>query len=294
MRLTGLSPATDYRYRFVAQSEGGSSAGEGRSLTTFVAPGEGGGGCPNEAFRTGPSAKLPDCRAYEMVSPVDKEGGNIFATIDAVNRLAQHNQSATSGERFTYTSYRAFADPEASPAESQYIATRDPGSGWSTANISPPRGIGYFPPGGAAKPNPSQFSEYQAFSPDLCSAWLNNNAFTAPPLAPGAVPFNYNLYRRANCGSGAGGYAALGRDWRIGRRAAGHRRDGGIAIFRTKRPPDAGRGERGRRKALLHLADADQIVHPPVAARRRSDRERDAGVTTKPKPKTPATRSNAG
>ena len=30
--------------------------------------------CGNEAVRIGPSAKLPDCRAYEMVSPPDSNG----------------------------------------------------------------------------------------------------------------------------------------------------------------------------------------------------------------------------
>ena len=45
-------------------------------VLTVPVPGGGSGpvGCANEAFRVGASAGIGDCRAYEQVTPVDKEG----------------------------------------------------------------------------------------------------------------------------------------------------------------------------------------------------------------------------
>jgi hypothetical protein len=54
-----------------------------------VAPARAAETCPNEVFRTGPSAKLPDCRAYELVTPRNTDGlepefGNFIGTLDNV------------------------------------------------------------------------------------------------------------------------------------------------------------------------------------------------------------------
>ncbi len=76
--LPGLEAGQTYEFRAVASSTfPGTPVVEAEPQTMTVpaavaasAP----GACPNSALRTGPSANLPDCRAYEQVTPVDKEG----------------------------------------------------------------------------------------------------------------------------------------------------------------------------------------------------------------------------
>lgn len=204
--LEGLQPATTYHYRFVAQSGGGGPVrgiggevgvdGEESSFTTYPAPSPFKTDCPNQQFRTGFSAPLTDCRAYEMVSPMDKNNGDIKSIVDIPSYTTALEQSATDGERFTYSSYRAFGDPQSAPYINQYMATRVPGSGWSTEAINPPHLQAYV----------VHFDNfYKAFSADLCSGWLVTRA--EQPLAPGAIAGDSNLYRRDNCAGG--GYEAL-------------------------------------------------------------------------------------
>ncbi len=227
--LGSLQPATAYRYRFLATSHCKEAepeaictgAGAEHSFTTYPAPAIG-GGCPNEALRGGASAALPDCRAYEMVSPVEKAGGDVLVQED-LRGPAERSQSSTSGDRFTYSSLRAFPGAAGAPFTSQYIAERGAG-GWTNHDISPPRGqtVG-LTSGGRG--------EFELFSADLCNAWLDHYAGTAPPLA-GGEPFGSTLYRRSDCGASAGTYTVIGKDV-LGREPVfqGASAGGGTAIF---------------------------------------------------------------
>jgi hypothetical protein len=227
--LGSLQPATAYRYRFVATSHCEEAepeatctgAGAEHGFTTYPAPAVI-GGCPNEALRGGASAALPDCRAYEMVSPVGKAGGDVLVQED-LNGPAERSQSATSGDRFTYSSLRAFPGAEGAPFSSQYVAERGAG-GWANHNISPPRGqtVGLTSGGGG---------EFEFFSADLCNAWLDHYTGTAPPLA-GGVPFGSTLYRRSDCGASAGNYAMIGKEFLGGQPVLkGASADGEMTIF---------------------------------------------------------------
>jgi hypothetical protein len=76
--LPGLQAGKTYHFRLVATNEKGTGYGADQTLTVPVKPdlsaeGET-AGCPNQQYRVGLSAHLQDCRAYEQVTPVDKEG----------------------------------------------------------------------------------------------------------------------------------------------------------------------------------------------------------------------------
>ena len=147
--LAGLAPNTTYYYRFVARTTFTPGSGEVAEVhgvdgkvgedgaeghfSTYPAPTESSNECLNQAFRIGAGAKLPDCRAYEMVSPVDKNGA------DVSTGRATFGLSSMDGNRATFSSAAAFADPKGSPFSSQYIAERSDGVGWASRSISPPR-----------------------------------------------------------------------------------------------------------------------------------------------------------
>ena len=88
---TGLSPDTPYRFRVVAANEEGTAEAEGE-FRTYLAQ-ETMPPCPNDPVRTGLAALLPDCRAYELVTPpntnartprgIGKPTGVFFTTREA-------------------------------------------------------------------------------------------------------------------------------------------------------------------------------------------------------------------
>jgi hypothetical protein len=196
--LSGLEPATTYRFRFIAQSGGGGpvkGVGPGEAEGTFTTPAEPSSGstaCANQRFRGGPSARLADCRAYEMVSPLDKNNSDIVSLPNISSDPSSVQQSSLDGEKLAYSAYRAFGDAEGAPYASQYIATRG-AAGWQTHSISPPQGLSQFPIGRTGE------SQFRSFTADLCSATLLQ--FSERLLAPGGAVDYPNVYRRQNCGS---------------------------------------------------------------------------------------------
>jgi hypothetical protein len=198
--ISALAPNTTYHYRLVAADPFLTKTSTEHTLRTRPQLPPPHLACPNEAFRAGPSASLPDCRAYELVSPVDKNGGDIKTLISARSYPARLDESSDVGDNFTYSSVASFADPQGAPYTSQYMATRQEGVGWSTQASSPAREAKSIDGGIAAKLD----IQYKAFAADLSSGWLIHD--TNPPLDSCAPAGFINLYRRDNA---SGSYEAL-------------------------------------------------------------------------------------
>jgi hypothetical protein len=141
--LTELEPGTTYHYRLLADSGvGGPVASEATAFEAFQEP-SASTNCPNAATRTAQhSAFLPDCRAYEMVSPPDKNGGDVLLS-------ARRTRVAADGNAYSFASLSGFGDVHMLYAGTDYLSQRstdpEPGnSGWSTHGIAPQQATGTF------------------------------------------------------------------------------------------------------------------------------------------------------
>jgi len=194
-QLTQITPDTTYRYRAVA-----TSAAAPQGVIS-----------PEHAFTTqqvGAVFALPDARGWEMVSPVDKNGGAIQGP--GQNFGGDLLQAAAQGGEVTYSSASSFGQgAQGAPAASQYLGARE-GGGWLTLNVSAPQRSG-------AEPAPSAGVPYRLFSADLSSALLFGGgdclspgegcADPSPPPAGSAAPPSYQDYYLRD--SATGGYTAL-------------------------------------------------------------------------------------
>ncbi len=189
--LEGLKPDTTYHYRAVATNSAGVNEGPDRTFTTYE-PLTIDSSCPNRAYRIGPAATLPDCRAYEMVTPINKNGADIFTRSQIAGYDTSDDQAALNGDKIAYASYKPFGDALGSYYTNEFIASRGEG-GWSSHGISPLHegtvnkfrvDIGSTPP------------RYFAFSPDLSTGLLLDDG--SPPLTANGLQGFYNLYLRDN------------------------------------------------------------------------------------------------
>ena len=196
VHIQGLIPGTTYHYRVIAENAfGGPQAGPEPSLTTTALPVSATDNCPNAAARAAQGAtRLPDCRAYEMVSPPDKRGAEVAYPGRQAEGIGSFEggvaQAATGGNAITFTSNASFADPQANSFINQYIARRGPTS-WVTENITAPQASESYSFLGEGGP-------YKAFASDLSAAFMIAGE---NPALPGTGPYGALYLRNDTAGT---------------------------------------------------------------------------------------------
>jgi hypothetical protein len=186
-RPTGaLIPNTAYRYRPVAVGPGGTTVGEGELIHLFV------------TRETGVASHLPDGRAWEMVSPVDKNGGDIAAP----EELFGGGDFQAGGDGVvTYGSGTSFGAAAGAPPSSQYVSRRT-GTGWVTENVSAPldsAAYGDDPDGVPYRVFSADLSRAVLFGGLACRGGLEGCPALNPPIpGSGAPPGYMAFYLRDN------------------------------------------------------------------------------------------------
>ncbi|HEV3094409.1 MAG TPA: hypothetical protein VGY30_07830 [Solirubrobacteraceae bacterium] len=130
--LSGLTPGATYHYRLLAENGSGKTESPdavfGAAEEPSTAP------CPNQgALGVG---QLPECRAWEMVSPPDKNGGDVL-------KYSDDTPIAADGSAASFASPSPFVDASGAGIDSEYESIRT-AAGWQTHGIFPRQPPGTF------------------------------------------------------------------------------------------------------------------------------------------------------
>lgn len=150
--------------------------------------------CPNSLLRVGPSANLPDCRAYEMVTPMIKGDDS------AIGAAEGNPYGFPDGDHVAYASLLPL--PGARSGGLENILSSRTSSGWVNTPLAPPASKGE--PIGLTSGGSNNTIDEVAFTSDFSAAFLNSPFDTDPLDEDGVV----DVYR-ADLASGAWSLAAL-------------------------------------------------------------------------------------
>jgi Tol biopolymer transport system component len=149
VKIAGLTRDTAYYYRVVVKNATGESEDTGKFVTNPAVAGPPQADCPNPGH-TGLSDRLPDCRAYELVTPPDKQDSeDMFGTGDEQGGVGGTDSSefgfpdeapGEEGDKFFLTTAASFgANPD--DGEGGYVFYRTP-DGWRETSLDEPHGGG--------------------------------------------------------------------------------------------------------------------------------------------------------
>jgi hypothetical protein len=144
----GLSSGTVYHFRVVATNSAGTTVGPDETFTTLTTGESGREACPNEARRAESdvdpltdvpySMQLPDCRAYEQVTPEGKDGASIGLTPGA--STSGVTTISNPGSPLTASSTSLWGSPSGAEevlGGTIYELARGSAS-WTAASLTPP------------------------------------------------------------------------------------------------------------------------------------------------------------
>jgi hypothetical protein len=129
--IATLSPSTEYHYLVVAENSIETVMSSDQRFTT-VSRTASTGVCPNENNRVGLSELLPDCRAYEQVSPVQKNGFDAGAP----SGEGKYAMATADGNGILYATRGPMG--EANRGLEEYAVGLRTSGGWSSRSAVPP------------------------------------------------------------------------------------------------------------------------------------------------------------